>query len=94
MIRCINRLEEHQKGHIIVDGTELTNDLKHIETIRKDVGMVFQHFNLFPHLTVVAQRDAVADGGQAHAAGPGRRPGAGDADAGGAGPQVRRLARG
>ena len=53
MIRCINRLEEHQKGHIIVDGTELTNDLKHIETIRKDVGMVFQHFNLFPHLTVL-----------------------------------------
>ncbi|WP_241075558.1 ATP-binding cassette domain-containing protein, partial [Achromobacter insuavis] len=45
--------EEHQKGHIIVDGTELTNDLKHIETIRKDVGMVFQHFNLFPHLTVL-----------------------------------------
>ena len=53
MIRCINRLEEHQKGHIIVDGTELTNDLKHIEAIRKDVGMVFQHFNLFPHLTVL-----------------------------------------
>ena len=53
MIRCINRLEEHQKGHIIVDGTELTNDLKHIETIRTDVGMVFQHFNLFPHLTVL-----------------------------------------
>ena len=53
MIRCINRLEEHQKGHIIVDGTELTNDLKYIETIRKDVGMVFQHFNLFPHLTVL-----------------------------------------
>lgn len=53
MIRCINRLEEHQKGHIIVDGTELTNDLKHIETIRKDVGMVFQHFNLFPHMTVL-----------------------------------------
>ena len=52
-ICCINRLEEHQKGHIIVDGTELTNDLKHIETIRKDVGMVFQHFNLFPHLTVL-----------------------------------------
>ncbi len=53
MIRCINRLEEHQKGHIIVDGTELTNDLKHIEAIRRDVGMVFQHFNLFPHLTVL-----------------------------------------
>ena len=53
MIRCINRLEEHQKGHIIVDGTELTNDLKKIDEIRKDVGMVFQHFNLFPHLTIL-----------------------------------------
>jgi general L-amino acid transport system ATP-binding protein len=53
MIRCINRLEEHQQGKIIVDGTELTDDLKQIETIRRDVGMVFQHFNLFPHLTVL-----------------------------------------
>uniref|UniRef100_UPI003D126E58 amino acid ABC transporter ATP-binding protein n=1 Tax=Sedimenticola sp. TaxID=1940285 RepID=UPI003D126E58 len=53
MIRCINRLEEHQKGQIIVDGTELTNDLKNIEQIRKEVGMVFQHFNLFPHLTIL-----------------------------------------
>ncbi len=53
MIRCINRLEEHQQGRIVVDGTELTNDLKQIETIRRDVGMVFQHFNLFPHLTVL-----------------------------------------
>ncbi len=53
MIRCINRLEEHQQGQILVDGTELTNDLKNIEVIRKDVGMVFQHFNLFPHLTVL-----------------------------------------
>ena len=53
MIRCINRLEEHQKGQIIVDGIELTNDLRNIETIRKEVGMVFQHFNLFPHLTVL-----------------------------------------
>ncbi|MDA8007767.1 MAG: amino acid ABC transporter ATP-binding protein [Gammaproteobacteria bacterium] len=53
MIRCINRLEEHQQGDIIVDGVELTNDLKNIETIRKEVGMVFQHFNLFPHLTVL-----------------------------------------
>jgi len=52
-IRCINRLEEHQKGQIIVDGTELTNDLKQIEAIRSEVGMVFQHFNLFPHLTVL-----------------------------------------
>jgi general L-amino acid transport system ATP-binding protein len=53
MIRCINRLEEHQKGRIVVDGTELTNDLKRIDEIRRDVGMVFQHFNLFPHLTIL-----------------------------------------
>jgi general L-amino acid transport system ATP-binding protein len=53
MIRCINRLEEHQKGRIIVDGIELTNDLKRIDEVRREVGMVFQHFNLFPHLTVL-----------------------------------------
>jgi general L-amino acid transport system ATP-binding protein len=53
MIRCINRLEEHQKGRIVVDGVELTNDLKKIDEIRREVGMVFQHFNLFPHLTVL-----------------------------------------
>ena len=53
LIRCINRLEEHQQGSIIVDGTELTGDLKHIEIVRSEVGMVFQHFNLFPHLTVL-----------------------------------------
>jgi general L-amino acid transport system ATP-binding protein len=53
LIRCINRLEEHQRGHIIVDGMELTNDLKNIEKIRAEVGMVFQHFNLFPHLTIL-----------------------------------------
>ena len=53
MIRCINRLEEHQKGKIVVDGIELTNDLKKIDEIRRDVGMVFQHFNLFPHLTIL-----------------------------------------
>ena len=52
MIRCINRLEQHQRGNIIVDRTELTNDIKKIEKIRAEVGMVFQHFNLFPHLTV------------------------------------------
>ena len=52
-IRCINRLEEHQQGRIVVDGTELTSDLKHIEAIRREVGMVFQHFNLSPHLTVL-----------------------------------------
>lgn len=53
LIRCLNRLEEHQQGQIIVDGTELTNDVKHVEAIRREVGMVFQHFNLFPHLTVL-----------------------------------------
>ena len=53
LIRCINRLEEHQRGKIIVDGIELTNDLKNIEKIRAEVGMVFQHFNLFPHLTIL-----------------------------------------
>ena len=52
-IRCINRLEQHQEGQIVVDGTELTNDLKNIETIRSEVGMVFQSFNLFPHITVL-----------------------------------------
>jgi len=53
MIRCINRLEEHQKGKIIVDNIELTHDVKNIAEIRREVGMVFQHFNLFPHLTVL-----------------------------------------
>jgi general L-amino acid transport system ATP-binding protein len=53
MIRCINRLEEHQQGRIIVDGTELTGDLKKIDEVRREVGMCFQHFNLFPHLTIM-----------------------------------------
>ena len=53
MIRCINRLESHQKGKIIVDGIELTDDLKRIDEVRREVGMVFQHFNLFPHLTIL-----------------------------------------
>ena len=53
LIRCINRLEEHQRGKIIVDGIELTHDIKNIEKIRAEVGMVFQHFNLFPHLNIV-----------------------------------------
>ncbi|EAU41410.1 general L-amino acid ABC transporter, ATP-binding protein [Fulvimarina pelagi HTCC2506] len=53
MIRCINRLEEHQKGRIVVDGIELTGDLKKIDEVRREVGMVFQHFNLFPHLTIM-----------------------------------------
>ena len=53
LIRCINRLEEHQQGQIIVEGTELTNDVRQIDKIRADVGMVFQSFNLFPHLTIL-----------------------------------------
>ncbi len=53
LIRCINRLEEHQTGQIVVDGTELTSNLKNIDKVRSEVGMVFQHFNLFPHLTIL-----------------------------------------
>ncbi len=53
LIRCINRLEEHQEGQIVVDGIELTSDLKNIDKVRREVGMVFQHFNLFPHLTIL-----------------------------------------
>jgi general L-amino acid transport system ATP-binding protein len=53
LIRCINRLEEHQAGRIVVDGIELTSDLKNIDKVRSEVGMVFQHFNLFPHLTIL-----------------------------------------
>ncbi len=53
MIRCINRLEEHQTGQIVVNGIELTEDLKRIDEVRREVGMCFQHFNLFPHLTVL-----------------------------------------
>src|SRR5215831_4415597 len=53
MIRCINRLEVHQDGRIVVDGTELTDDLRALDTIRREVGMVFQSFNLFPHLTIL-----------------------------------------
>ena len=53
LIRCINRLEVHQEGRIVVDGIELTNDLRNIDAIRREVGMVFQQFNLFPHLTVL-----------------------------------------
>jgi general L-amino acid transport system ATP-binding protein len=53
MIRCINRLEDHQRGHILVDGIELTNDVRNIDAIRREVGMVFQQFNLFPHLTAL-----------------------------------------
>jgi general L-amino acid transport system ATP-binding protein len=53
LIRCINRLEEHQQGRVVVNGIELTNDVKKIDEVRRDVGMVFQQFNLFPHLTVL-----------------------------------------
>ena len=53
LIRCINRLETHQEGRIVVDGTELTDDLRALDTIRREVGMVFQSFNLFPHLTIL-----------------------------------------
>jgi general L-amino acid transport system ATP-binding protein len=53
LIRCINRLEEHQQGRVVVDGIELINDLRRVEEVRREVGMVFQHFNLFPHLTVL-----------------------------------------
>ncbi|MFC3073582.1 amino acid ABC transporter ATP-binding protein [Shinella pollutisoli] len=53
MIRCINRLEQHEKGQIVVDGIELTDDLRKIDEVRREVGMVFQHFNLFPHLTIL-----------------------------------------
>ena len=53
MIRCINRLEKHERGRIVVDGTELTDDLRALDTIRREVGMVFQSFNLFPHLTIL-----------------------------------------
>nr|MDJ0872974.1 amino acid ABC transporter ATP-binding protein [Gammaproteobacteria bacterium] len=53
MIRCINRLEKHQRGRIVVDGIELTDDLRNIDQIRREVGMVFQQFNLFPHLSVL-----------------------------------------
>ncbi len=53
MLRCVNRLEEHERGQILVDGIELTGDIRHVDAIRREVGMVFQQFNLFPHLTVL-----------------------------------------
>ena len=62
-IRTINRLEEHQRGEIIVDGIELTNDVRNIAAIRSEIGMVFQSFNLFPHLTALAEHHAGADAG-------------------------------
>ena len=53
LIRCINHLEEHQKGQIVIEGEELTGDIKHLEKVRTNVGMCFQHFNLFPHLSIM-----------------------------------------
>ena len=69
MIRCINRLEEHDRGRIVIDGTELSDDLRNIQAIRRETGMVFQSFNLFPHLTVLdnitlAPRQGQLSGGQ------------------------------
>ena len=61
LIRCINRLERHQGGQIIVDNTELTNDLKNIDAVRREVGMVFQSFNLFPHLSCLLYTSDAAD---------------------------------
>ena len=71
MIRCINRLETHQEGKIIVDGTELTDDTRALDTIRREVGMVFQSFNLFPHLTILENLHAGADLGAEDAEGGG-----------------------
>ena len=67
LIRCINRLEEHQRGRIFVDGVEVTADTKNIDEVRREVGMVFQQFNLFPHLTVLENLHAGADLGAPHA---------------------------
>ena len=66
LIRCINRLEEHQRGKIVVDGVELTNNLEQIEAIRREVGMVFQHFNLFPHLWPWRDPGGAGGRGQPH----------------------------
>ena len=75
LLRCINRLEDWQRGRIVVDGIELTDDPKQIVAVRRDVGMVFQQFNLFPHLTVLRELHAGADLGAPHAAARGRRTG-------------------
>ena len=68
LIRCINRLEEHQEGRLVVDGVELSDDVKAIEAVRRKVGMVFQQFNLFPHLTVLENLTLGADVGHRRAA--------------------------
>ena len=74
-IRTINRLEEHQRGDIIVDGIELTNDIRNIAAVRSEIGMVFQSFNLFPHLTVLAERHPGAHPGAQGAPRAGRGAG-------------------
>ncbi len=94
LLRCINGLEQIDSGAIMVADAQLGDDELRLRALRLKVGMIFQQLQPVPAPDGGAQRDAGADGGQAHAAGPGRRPGAGDADAGGAGTQVRRLARG
>ena len=73
LIRCVNRLEEHQSGVLKVDGTELTDDVKSIEAVRRQVGMVFQQFNLFPHLTVLENLTLAPYVGGQNAQGRGRR---------------------
>jgi general L-amino acid transport system ATP-binding protein len=75
LIRCINRLEEHQEGDISVDGIELTDNIKNIDAVRAEVGMVFQHFNLFPHLSVLDNCTLGADLGEENAQGRGRSAG-------------------
>ena len=72
LIRCINRLEEHQKGAIVVEGIELTGDLKQVENVRREVGMLFQQFNLFPHLSRCSRTAPSPPSGCARR--PGRRP--------------------
>ena len=80
LIRCINRLEAHDEGRIVVDGTELTRDLRNIQEIRRETGMVFQQFNLFPHLTVLDNVTLAPRQVRAHEEEGGRGAGDGAAD--------------
>ena len=93
MIRCINRLEEHDAGRIVVDGVELTRDIRNIQEIRRETGMVFQSFNLFPHLSVARQHHARAAPGAQDEARRGRGGGDGAARRGCASPTRRRSTR-
>ena len=93
MIRCINRLEEHQRGQIVVDGIELTSDVKNVDAIRREVGMVFQHFNLFPHLIDPGEPHACADVGPRTSQEGGRGDGHALPDAGCGSPSRRRNIR-